>query len=88
MIRLLGQLVTLPVSGPVKGALWVGEQAAEAAERELYDEQRIIAELGELARSYERGEVGDAEHDQREAALLDRLAEARRRHAAQEPPSI
>lgn len=88
MIRLVGQLLTLPASGPLKGVLWVGEQAANAAERELYDEQRIIAELGELARRYECGELGDAEHDEREAALLDRLAEARRRQASPESRSI
>lgn len=86
MIRLLGQLVSLPVSGPLKGTRWITQQVADAAEAELYDEQRIMSELRDLARRYESGELGEAEHDQLESALLDRLAEARRR-SSQEPPS-
>lgn len=87
MIRLLGQLVTLPVSGPLKGVRWVTQQVADAAEAELYDEQRIMSELRDLARRYERGELGEAEHDALESALLDRLAEARRRAAQNHPPT-
>lgn len=86
MIRLLGQVVTLPVSGPLKGTRWITQQVADAAEAELYDEQRIMAELRDLARRYDNGELDEAEHDQLESALLERLAEARRR-SSQEPPS-
>lgn len=87
VFRLLGQLLALPVSGPMKGTVWVTEQIAEAAEQELYDERRIVAELGELAARYERGELTADEHDRQEHALLDRLAMARQRHAEQEPPA-
>ncbi|MDP8969450.1 MAG: gas vesicle protein GvpG [Actinomycetota bacterium] len=76
---LITSLLTLPVSGPVKGARWVIDQLIAAAEAELYDERRILEQLRLLADQVEAGQISEEEHRAAEAVLLERLAEARRR---------
>jgi hypothetical protein len=79
---LIGRLLTLPVAGPVKGLAWIAEQVREAAEAELYDEGRILAELNDLARQHDAGMLSDEEHEAAEDALLERLVVARARAAS------
>lgn len=71
-------LVTLPLA-PVRGAAWVAEQVAEEADRQLYDESRIRAQLLELEMEHDEGRIDDEERAQREDELLQRLAIARQR---------
>lgn len=71
-------LLTLPLA-PVRGALWVVEQAAAEAEHRLYDEERIRAELMALELEGEDGLIDPAEQQDRERELFARLSEARRR---------
>ena len=77
-------LLTLPLA-PLRGAAWVAEQVADEAERQLYDEDRIRAELIELEIASDDGLLDDEEREQRERELLDRLAVARARQV--EPAS-
>ncbi len=65
-------LLTLPLA-PLRGTLWVAEQVAEQATRELYDERTIRAQLEELEVQHERGEITTEEYDRLEEMLLDRL---------------
>lgn len=74
---LLGNLITLPVSGPLKAGWWVMEQVIAAAEAELYDEDRIIAEIRALAADLDEGRITEEEHAAAEEILLERLMEAR-----------
>jgi len=77
-------LVTLPVA-PVRGVVWVAEQVAEEAERELYDESAIRRELLQLELDHEDGLVGREERAAREEELVTRLlATARRASLDQE----
>lgn len=78
---LLTTVLTFPVSVPVRGTWWVVDQVIAAAEAELFDENRILAELRELVAQVETGQIDEAEYEAAEAALLDRLAEARSRHS-------
>jgi hypothetical protein len=71
-------LVTLPLA-PVRGAAWVAAQVAEEADRQLYDESRIRAQLLELEMEHEEGGITEEERAQREDELLQRLAVARQR---------
>jgi Gas vesicle protein G len=79
-VGLISGLLTLPLA-PVKGVAWVGEQVAEEADRQLYDEGRIRRELAELDRLWEDGELSEEEREHAEADLMERLrvAHARRR---------
>ena len=80
-------LITLPLA-PVRGVAWVVEQVAEEAERELYDESRIRAELLQLEIDHDDGLVSDEELAEREQGLLERLMVAQRRAAAAARSSV
>jgi hypothetical protein len=71
-------LLTLPLA-PVRGVVWVSERLLEEAERELYDENRILAELAALEAAHDAGEASDQELEEGVEALLARLEEAQLR---------
>ncbi len=77
-------LLTLPLA-PVRGVVWVADQLVAEAERELYDESRIRAQLIELELAAETGDLSETEIRLREDALLERLAvsQAHRAQAAE-----
>lgn len=76
---ILGKLLTLPVSGPIKGVLWIGEKVAEQVDRELYDEDKVRGQLMELELRYDMGEISEEEYLAAEDELLDRLKIIRER---------
>jgi gas vesicle protein GvpG len=80
---LFKELALLPLA-PVRGTVWVAEQIAEEAERQLYDEDQIKRELLQLELDHDKGLIGDEERERMERELFDRLAIARLREA-QEP---
>lgn len=70
-------VLLLPLA-PLRGTIWLAERLTEVAERELDDEavfRRLIVEA-EIA--YESGELSEAEYEQVEEELLERLELARR----------
>jgi gas vesicle protein GvpG len=69
---LITGLLTLPLA-PVRGVAWVAEKVAEQAELELYDENRIMMELGELEAAHERGEISEEHFQSGVDELLERL---------------
>ena len=69
---LLTGLLTLPLA-PVRGTMWVAEQLAVAAERELDDETRVKRLLIEAEIDFEAGRLTEEEYEQIEDELLDRL---------------
>ena len=69
---LLTGLLTLPLA-PVRGVAWVAEKVAEEAERELYDEQRILRELAELESAKEDGLISEETFNRGVDELLQRL---------------
>jgi hypothetical protein len=81
-VGLIRGLITAPVAGPARAGWWVLEQVIGAAEADLYDEGRITAELRALAAAADAGELTEQEHAAAEAALIDRLVEARARRNA------
>lgn len=78
---LLTTLLTLPISGPVRGAMWVAEKIHEAALSEFHDPRAIKAALTDLERALDAGEIDDDAYEAAESELLDRLeaAQAARR---------
>lgn len=69
-------LLMLPLL-PVRGVVWVAEQVADEAERQMYDEDRIRSELLQLELDFEDGLMSQEERTSREDELLERLAVAR-----------
>ncbi|HWF36571.1 MAG TPA: gas vesicle protein GvpG [Solirubrobacteraceae bacterium] len=68
-------LLTLPLA-PVRGVAWIAEQVAAEAERQLYDEDRIRAELLQVELEAENGELSEEERARMEDELFRRLAAA------------
>lgn len=73
---LISGLLLLPLA-PVRGTVWLAERIQEQAERELYDEGAIQAQLLEIAAAREAGEISAEEAERAEDALLERLIAAR-----------
>ena len=78
-------LVTLPLA-PVRGVVWVAEQIADEAERQLYDEGSIRGEMLQLELDYDDGLIDEQERTAREEELMRRLAvsQARRSRPGEE----
>jgi hypothetical protein len=74
---LITGLLTLPLA-PVRGVGWVAEQLADQAERELYDEGRIMRELAAVELAHDAGEIDDQTLEKQVDGLLERLEEGRR----------
>lgn len=78
-LKMGAKLVSLPVWGPMAGFLWIVKKLAEHADRELYDPERLQAQLVDLQLSYELGEIDEDSYWDAEEALLERLQVARER---------
>ena len=72
-VGLIYKILAFPVRGPIQGTIWIAQQVAEQVHRELYDEDRIRAELAELEMRCDLGEIGEEEYTEAEEALLERL---------------
>jgi hypothetical protein len=68
--------LTLPLA-PVRATIWLAEQLAAEAERELGDESTIRRMLAEAERQYEAGALDVVEYEAIEDELLERLEQAR-----------
>jgi hypothetical protein len=69
---LITGLLTLPLA-PVRGTVWIAERIQDAVEQEANDETGIRTALLELEEMRESGHYGEAELDEAENALLERL---------------
>jgi type II secretory pathway predicted ATPase ExeA len=69
---LLTGLLTLPLA-PIRGTMWIAEQVAEQAARELDEGRTIRRQLAEAELRYERGELTVEELEEIEDELLERL---------------
>jgi ADP-ribose pyrophosphatase YjhB (NUDIX family) len=67
-------LLTLPLA-PVRGTVWIAEQLAAEAERELRDETSLRRRLAETQRQFELGAITVEEYEANEDELLARLEE-------------
>jgi Gas vesicle protein G len=75
---LLTGLLLLPLA-PLRGTIWIAEKLAEYAETELNDERAIRRLLLDAEAALESGELTEAEYDEIEDELLDRLEAVRAR---------
>ena len=60
---------------PVKGLIFIAEQIHAQAMGELLDEEGVRQELRELYMLLETGKISEAQFEEREAALVERLEE-------------
>lgn len=76
-------LLTLPIA-PVRGVTWVAEKVTDEADRQLYDEDQIRAELLQLELDAEDGNIDEEERQRTEDDLFQRLAIAQARGRSEE----
>lgn len=76
-------LLLLPLA-PLRGTIWLAEQLAEIADRELNDESTVLRLLIEAEMALDAGRISQAEYEQIEDELLERLELLR----AAEPEAI
>ena len=65
-------LLMLPLA-PIRGTVWIAEQLAEEAARQMDEGRTIRRQLAEVELRYERGELTVEELEQVEDELLERL---------------
>lgn len=65
-------LILLPLA-PLRGTIWLAEKLAEIADRELYDESAVRRLLIEAEMALDAGQISNAEYEEIEDTLLDRL---------------
>jgi type II secretory pathway predicted ATPase ExeA len=65
-------LLTLPLA-PIRGTVWIAEQIAEEAARQMDEGRTIRRQLAEVELRYERGELTVEELEEIEDELLERL---------------
>jgi hypothetical protein len=82
-VGLFTALITLPLA-PVRGVVWVAEQLAEQAERELFDPETVRRQLMAIELSYEDGQISEEQRDRAQDELLERLAIIEQRQQAYE----
>jgi predicted phosphoribosyltransferase len=80
---LLSGLVTLPLA-PVRGTVWIAEQIAAQAERELDSEAALRRRLAEAEREFELGALSLEEYEAIEDELLERLELVRKAQRQEE----
>ncbi len=79
----IGQLLALPVTGPIGALQWLARQVAEQALQQMLDPARIETALRALERRLEAGDIDEAAFEAEEERLLLELAEMRAIRAAE-----
>lgn len=78
MLRLLGNLLAAPITGPIHGFEFILKTIRDEVDAETLDESKVQGDLMQLGLRQQMGEIGDAEYQAQESALLKRLNEIRR----------
>jgi hypothetical protein len=76
---ILLKIAALPVTGPLKGIMWIAQQVQDRAENELFNPAKIQSELMELELSLDLGEITEETYMEAEEVLLQRLRMAQER---------
>lgn len=80
---LLTGILTAPLA-PVRGVVWIAEQVKQQAERQHFDPLVIQREIAEVDDAYADGQISEAQRDDLQEQLLQRLFEAQRLRREQE----
>ncbi|MGZ6387824.1 MAG: gas vesicle protein GvpG [Ktedonobacterales bacterium] len=78
MLKLLGDVLSAPIKGPVNGLEFILNAINDQVESEAFDESKVQGELMQLGLRYQAGEIDEAEYTAKEDALLQQLNEIRK----------
>lgn len=74
-LGILFDLLTFPVSYPLKGLKFIAGQIQKQVDEEAFSPEKVEHELLELQMLHEIGDISDEEFSKKETELLDRLDE-------------
>jgi gas vesicle protein GvpG len=72
-MRLLAELLMLPVTGPVRGLRFIAEQVQAEMDAALMDRAQLERELISLSLRHDLGQISGDEYEAEEAYLLEQL---------------
>ncbi|MEL7037808.1 MAG: gas vesicle protein GvpG [Cyanobacteria bacterium J06592_8] len=64
------KLLTFPITGPLDGILWIGEQLLERASTELDDQENLQKQLLALQLAFDLGDISEEDFEIQEEELL------------------
>ena len=64
------KLLTLPITGPLDGIFWLGEQILERANAELDDKENLQKQLLALQLAFDIGDISEEDFEIQEEELL------------------
>ncbi|MBC6481094.1 MAG: gas vesicle protein GvpG [Hormoscilla sp. GM7CHS1pb] len=67
---MLLRLLTLPLTGPIEGVAWIGEQILERANAELDERENLHKRLLALQLAFDMGEISSEDFEVQEEELL------------------
>ena len=67
---MLIKLLTLPITGPLDGIFWLGEQILERANAELDDKENLQKQLLALQLAFDIGDISEEDFEIQEEELL------------------
>ncbi|MBR8838621.1 MAG: gas vesicle protein GvpG [Stigonema ocellatum SAG 48.90 = DSM 106950] len=67
---MLMKALLLPVTGPLSGLMWIGEQILERTNTEFDDQENLHKQLLTLQLSFDIGEISEEEFEAKEEELL------------------
>lgn len=69
------RLLTLPITGPIEGILWIGEQLLERANAEIDEKENLKKRLLALQLAFDMGEISEEEFEIQEEEILRAIQE-------------
>lgn len=70
---ILWDILSFPVTAPLKGTIWVIEQIRDKVLAEINDPDKLRADLIQLRINYERGSISEVEYSQQSEAIWERM---------------
>lgn len=67
---MIWQLLTLPITGPLEGVAWIGEQILERASSELDSKENLNKRLLALQLAFDMGDISEEDFEVQEEELL------------------
>ncbi|MGC9528388.1 MAG: gas vesicle protein GvpG [Limnospira sp.] len=67
------RLLLSPLTAPLDGIVWIGEQLLERAEAELDDRDNLNKRLLALQLAYDMGDISEEDFDEQEEELLQQI---------------
>ena len=64
------RLLTLPITGPLEGVAWIGEQLWERASTELDNKENLNKRLLALQLAFDMGDISEEDFEVQEEELL------------------